>query len=93
MLSGHLHNYESIISRKVGVEFSCYDLRRTFATHTTKLGMPAYVVKAMLNHTDSTDITATQYVLLHVNDLVKPTETLSAHSHAVLIDQARLLCE
>jgi len=69
LLSGHLHNYASIISRKTGIIFSCHDLRRTFATHATKLGISSYLVKAMLNHADHADVTAMHYVHLNTEDL------------------------
>ena len=85
LLSGHLHNYASIISRKTSMTFSCHDLRRTFATHATKLGIAAYMVKALLNHTDSADVTATHYVHLHVDDLVSAVQSITVAFQTLLI--------
>lgn len=82
LLSGHLHNYASIISRKVGISFSCHDLRRTFATHATKLGISSYLVKAILNHSAHADVTATHYVHLNADDLRK-----AVHDTACQISQ------
>ncbi|OLZ78124.1 hypothetical protein BS642_13690 [Chromobacterium violaceum] len=79
LLSRHIHNYASIISRKIGIPFSCHDLRRTFATHATKLGISAYIVKALLNHTNTNDVTERHYIHLHIDDLKMPIETISNH--------------
>lgn len=87
LLSGHLHNYASIISKKTGIEFSCHDLRRTFATYATKAGVASYIVKAMLNHADHSDVTATHYVHLGTDDLSEAVQTTASKiNHWLNID-------
>lgn len=38
------------IIKNSGVEFSLHDLRRTFATVATEIGVPPYLLKKLLNH-------------------------------------------
>lgn len=38
------------IVRNSGVDFSLHDLRRTFATVATEIGVPPYLLKKLLNH-------------------------------------------
>ncbi|MCG9026402.1 integrase family protein [Laribacter hongkongensis] len=76
-LSGHIHNYASIISRKIGVEFSCHDLRRTFATHAAKIGISLYMIKSLLNHSQSSDVTKTHYVHLSHQDMTEAIQKIA----------------
>jgi integrase len=48
------------LSKLIEMEFRCHDLRRTFATRASEMGVDFLVIKRMLNHR-SGDITA-QYV-------------------------------
>ena len=48
------------LSQVVGVEFKCHDLRRTFATRASEVGIEYITIKRLLNH-KSNDITA-QYI-------------------------------
>lgn len=46
------------VSEDTGLNFTPHDLRRLFATTLERLGVPAYTVKALLNHaTESRDVT------------------------------------
>lgn len=48
------------LSKLLGVEFKCHDLRRTFATRASEVGIDYLTIKRLLNH-KSNDITA-QYI-------------------------------
>ena len=48
------------LSKSLGVEFRCHDLRRTFATRASEVGIDFGMIKRLLNH-KSNDITA-QYI-------------------------------
>lgn len=43
------------------IKFSCHDLRRTFATLADQSGAGSYVIKAILNHAPSNDVTGAHY--------------------------------
>ena len=78
-LSGHIHNYASIISKKIGVDFSCHDLRRTFATHAARIGISPYMIKSLLNHSQSSDVTKIHYVHLSYQDLIEAIQKIADH--------------
>ena len=59
-----------------GVSFTLHDLRRTFATLATELGIPPYTLKRLLNHRSEQDVTE-GYVILTVDSLRKPVGVLS----------------
>lgn len=44
-----------------GVEFSCHDLRRSFATFADYSGAGSYAVKGILNHSNTGDVTGNNY--------------------------------
>lgn len=44
-----------------GVQFSCHDLRRSFATFADRSGAGSYIIKAILNHSSSNDVTGAHY--------------------------------
>lgn len=46
------------VEHRSGVKATCHDLRRTFATAAESLDIPAYAVKALLNHKTTGDVTA-----------------------------------
>ena len=48
------------LSREIGKEFKCHDLRRTFATRAAEVGLDYLTIKRLLNH-KTNDITA-QYI-------------------------------
>lgn len=59
-----------------GVAFTVHDLRRTFATVAESLDIPAYAVKALLNHKMSNDVTA-GYVVVTVERLRGPMQRIT----------------
>lgn len=46
------------VKERSGTDFTFHDLRRTFATVAESLDVPAYAVKALLNHKSGGDVTA-----------------------------------
>jgi len=48
------------IEKRTGISFKCHDLRRTFATRASEVGIDYLMIKRMLNH-KTNDITA-QYI-------------------------------
>jgi len=48
------------LSKMIGMEFKCHDLRRTFATRAAEVGIDYLMIKRLLNHR-SNDITS-QYI-------------------------------
>lgn len=61
---------------KESVEFSIHDLRRTFATVSTEVGIPPYLLKRLLNHR-SGDVTE-GYVISTVEILRRPMKKIAA---------------
>lgn len=51
------------LSALIGIEFKCHDLRRTFATRASEMGIDYLTIKRLLNH-KSNDITG-QYIQWH----------------------------
>ncbi|MHB8414963.1 MAG: tyrosine-type recombinase/integrase [Acidiferrobacteraceae bacterium] len=45
------------IAKASGIKFMAHDLRRTFATMAESLDIPAYALKALLNHKRGSDVT------------------------------------
>jgi len=58
------------------VPFMLHDLRRTFITVAESLDIPAYALKALLNHKDQSDVTA-GYIILDVERLRRPMQSIS----------------
>ncbi|WP_353573403.1 integrase family protein, partial [Candidatus Albibeggiatoa sp. nov. BB20] len=48
----------NLVQSQSGIEFSCHDLRRTFATIAENLDISQYTIKRLLNHTNNQDVTA-----------------------------------
>lgn len=89
-VTGHLVEMKSFVARvgkASGVRFSCHDLRRTFATISEGLDLPAYCLKAMLNHSCGTDITGS-YIVVHVERLRQPVERVAAHIMALVAPES-----
>jgi integrase len=78
---GHLvdigHCFEQV-TEKIGCRIVPHDLRRTLITTAAKLGIPYPVIKALVNHSHSGDITE-GYVFLHVEHLREPMEMITQH--------------
>lgn len=64
------------IEQLCGIHVSCHDLRRTFATVAESLDIPAYAVKALLNHKTSGDVTA-GYIQMTPERLRKPMQRIT----------------
>ena len=64
------------VSELSGVDFTAHDLRRTFITIAESLDIPAYALKRLLNHRDSSDVTA-GYIVSNVERLKMPMENIS----------------
>ncbi len=64
------------IARLAGIEFSPYDLRRTFATIAESLDIPAYALKRLLNHSMTGDVTA-GYIIADVERLREPMQRIT----------------
>lgn len=64
------------VTKLSGVEFTLHDLRRTFITIAEGLDIPAYALKRLLNHKDSSDVTA-GYIVNDVERLRQPMEKIS----------------
>jgi len=63
------------IVKSSGVDFSLHDLRRTFATVATEIGVPPYLLKKLLNH-KSGDVTE-GYVISPVSVLREPMKKIA----------------
>ncbi|MFA7186453.1 MAG: integrase family protein [Victivallales bacterium] len=59
------------IEKASGVRFTPHDLRRTFATIADSLDIPAYALKALMNHKNGADVTA-GYVVVTAERLREP---------------------
>ncbi len=65
----------SHITRWSGIQFSCHDLRRTFATIAEGLNFSEYTLKRLLNH-KQTDVTA-GYIINDVERLRAPMQQIT----------------
>jgi integrase len=66
------------IERNHGIKFRIHDLRRTFVTTAESLDIPYLVVKRLVNHKQSGDVTA-GYVIANVDRLREPMRLISNH--------------
>ena len=64
------------IEQVSGLHISCHDLRRTFATVAESLDIPAYAVKALLNHKTTGDVTA-GYIQITPDRLRQPMQRIT----------------
>ncbi|MBS0441187.1 MAG: integrase family protein [Proteobacteria bacterium] len=67
------------IGAAVGIAFHLHDLRRTFGTVAVRLGLDAFTVKRLMNHSAGSDVTAKHYVKLDVEDLRPAMKRIEAH--------------
>lgn len=77
--SGHLEECKSFVRRvgaRSGVEFSLHDLRRTFITIAESIDIPAYALKRLLNHRNSSDVTG-GYIIMDVERLRGPVQRIA----------------
>ena len=66
------------VTESSGVQFTVHDLRRTFITIAESIDIPAYVLKRLLNHKTSTDVTA-GYIVLDIERLREPMQKITNH--------------
>jgi integrase len=59
--------YETV-GKAIDFDFTCHDLRRTFATTATRLGVPELSIKKLMNHAAS-GVTQRHYVKLDSEDV------------------------
>jgi integrase len=64
-----------------GIEFSSHDLRRTFATIGEAVGVPLSMIKRMMNHVTTEDITAS-YISTETDTLRENINKIGAFIHA-----------
>lgn len=70
-LIGHVKSIENAIDRVIaqsGMAFCIHDTRRTFATQGMLAGVPAYMLKRILNHRVAADVT-NGYLVFGVDDM------------------------
>lgn len=78
------------IGAAIGVDWHLHDLRRTFATVATRAGVDAGMVKRLMNHSTSGDVTAHHYVRLNVEDMRPAMEVIEARLLALWAGHPRL---
>lgn len=64
------------VMEQSGVQFTLHDLRRTFITIAESLDIPAYALKALLNHKNKDDVTA-GYLVFNVERLRRPMQLIT----------------
>ncbi|HEV7414881.1 MAG TPA: integrase family protein [Tianweitania sediminis] len=77
--AGHIMETKSFtrrVSAASGVEFSMHDLRRTFVTIAESLDVPAYALKALLNHRTDRDVTG-GYIVISADRLRTPVQAIA----------------
>ncbi len=67
------------VGESIGLRFHLHDLRRTFGTLAVRLGVDAFTVKRLMNHSAGNDVTAKHYVKLAVDDLRPAMNRIDAH--------------
>ena len=65
------------IAKKTGIEISAHDLRRGFITIAESIGVPITVIKALVNHAPSRDVTS-GYIVLTTERLREPVTKIAA---------------
>jgi integrase len=82
VFSGPLGRFQNLrysktaVRKRSGVSFTPHDLRRTFATVADSLDVPAYAVKALLNHKNGADVTS-GYIVHDVERLRAPMQKIT----------------
>lgn len=65
------------VTATTGINFSCHDLRRTFATIAESLDLSSYTVKALLNHKQQIGDVTGGYIILNVDRLREPMQKIT----------------
>lgn len=74
-ISEHWDGYQDLWE-DANVEFKLHDLRRTFSTTAEALEIPPHIIKWLMNHKQSADITMT-YIVMNPERLREPMEKIS----------------
>jgi integrase len=77
--SGHLSDLQRpfiAIAEQTSITISAHDLRRGFVTVAESIGTPLSVIKALVGHAPSRDVTA-GYVVRNVEDLREPVQRIA----------------
>jgi integrase len=77
--AGHVSDLQdplAAIAKQTGIVFSAHDLRRGFATVAESVGISFSVLKALLNHAPSSDVTA-GYIITDVEQLREPVQRIA----------------
>jgi len=72
----NLRNSQASVRDQSNINYKIHDLRRTFATVADSIDIPAYSVKALLNHKDKSDVTA-GYIIINVERLRRPMQRIT----------------
>lgn len=64
------------VREQSGVNFTIHDLRRTFITLAESLDISSFALKALVNHSSGSDVTA-GYIIMDVERLRKPMEQVT----------------
>jgi integrase len=67
------------IGQGIGLDWHLHDLRRTFATCATRAGVEEGVLKALMNHSTSGNVTARHYVQRDIEDLRPAMQAIEDH--------------
>lgn len=84
--SGHvsyLQNAFEDIAERTGITISAHDLRRGYATTANRIGISLKVIKRLLNHVDSNDVTE-GYIVPEMTDLREASQKIA--------DELKRLC-
>ena len=73
-----------------GIEFSSHDLRRTFATIGEAVGVPLSMIKRMMNHVTTEDITAS-YISTETDTLRENINKIGAFIHAKVTQKDNII--
>ena len=71
------------IGAAIGIDWHLHDLRRTFATFATRAGVDAGMVKRLMNHSTSGDVTAHHYVKLNTEDMRPAMQIIETRLHVL----------
>ena len=83
--SGHIEEPKSFlaaVARECGVDVSAHDLRRTFITVAESCDIGGYVLKALVNHSTRSDVTA-GYIQLTPERLREPVQEIADRMKAL----------
>jgi integrase len=69
--------YEAV-GKAIALDFTCHDLRRTFATTATRIGLPELTIKRCMNHAAS-GVTQRHYVKLNAEDVRPAMKAIEGH--------------